>query len=1022
MLEKMIQLVMRQRIMILLFTAVVMIAGVYSWQTIEIDAFPDATNVQVMILVEAPGLATVDVEQQITYPIESNMGGLPNVKQVRSLSKAGLAQVVVIFEDFVDIYFARQVVGERLIAAKESLPEGIEPELGPVSTGLGEIYQYTLESSTHTPMELRTIQDWVIAPQLRTIQGVTEINSFGGFVKQFHVLVKPDMLLKYGISLSQVFEAVEKNNANAGGSYILHGWEQSYVRSVGLFTGISDIEKIVLKAKDGTPVLLKDVADVEIGPETRQGAVTRDGKGESVAGMVIMLKGANSKDVVDRVKKKIPEIQANLQKEGVKLNTFYDRTSLIQACVDTVSSSLLEGGILVIIVLFIFLWDFRSGLVIALSLPVSVLMTFIMMRWAGISANLMTLGGMAIALGKVADAGIIVTENIVRHMAEETKEPVTKLKRIENALKEVAGPITFAMLIIIIVFSPLFALQQIEGKMFKPLAVTNTLLLVAALFTGLFIIPVLCYYLLKEGKETKSFLMRIIERIYQPVLRWAMGHAAVLVVVAVAMLGGSLYLLSKMGTEFIPQLDEGSIAINIVRLPSASLEGSKTVASEIEKRLVKIPEVTAVVSKTGRAEISEDPMGPEQTDVCIMLKNKKEWRSGITKQDLVKEISEEIDKMPGLRASFSQPIALRVNELISGVKSDVAVKIFGDDIDLLQKAGAQVSEVLSATKGAVDVKLEQVSGFFQLNVEINRADIARHGINVSDINDVIETAVGGKTATRLVEGRTSFAVVVRFPYESRKDIAALEGMLIPSPSGYMVPLGHLAKLTESESPAQVSHENSMRRIVVECNLRDRDSGSFIKEIQEKIKPIEKTLPTGYIIEYGGQFENQQRAQKTLSYIVPISILLILLLLFMSFGSIRNAILVILNVPFALVGGIFALYISGQYLSVPSSIGFIALFGVAMLDGIVLISYVQLLGENGMGVKDAIMKGAALRLRPILMTAAVAIVGLIPLLSATGPGAEIQRPLATVGIGGLITSTLLTLIVLPAIYPWFQKKQ
>ncbi|MEW6025890.1 MAG: CusA/CzcA family heavy metal efflux RND transporter [Planctomycetota bacterium] len=1043
MLDHFIDFILKQRVFIIILAVILIITGIYAWQKVDIDAFPDVTNIQVMVLTESPGMAAVDIERQITYPIESQMGGLPSVRYIRSLSKPGLSQVVVIFEDAVNIYFARQIVNERLQLVKENLPEGIVPELGPISTGLGEIYQYTLSSDRKDlpaearlpkdwfggqasaqagQMELRTIQDWLIAPQLRSLQGVNEINSFGGFVKQYHIEVAPEKLTKFGLTLRDVYEAVQQNNANASGNYIVKGWEQGYVRSIGLIAGIQDIENIVLAAEEGTPVFLRDVAEVKLGPETRQGAVTKDGKGETVAGMVIMLKGANSKEVVDRVKAKIPQIQETLSKEGVKLEPFYDRTSLIQSCVKTVTSALLEGGILVIIVLFIFLWQLRAGLIIALSLPISVLIAFILMKWLGMSANLMSLGGLAIALGKVADAGIIVTENIIRHLSEETGESISKFHKIKKALKEVIGPITFAMLIIIIVFAPLFALQDIEGKMFKPLAITNTLVLLAALFTGLVIIPVLCFYFLKQTQETQSFLMRVITKIYQPALLWAMKHRFIVVSSTVVVFLVSLVALSRLGTEFMPQLDEGSIAVNVVRLPSASLDGSKTVAAEIERRVLKFPEVKTIVSKTGRAEISEDPMGPEQNDIFIMLQDKDKWRPGITKKDLVQDISKELAYIPGIRLSFSQPIALRVNELVSGVKSDLAVKIFGDDLDTLRETGVKVSEILSQTRGARDVKLEQISGFSQVNISIDRGSIAQHKINVSDINETIETAVGGKIATWVVEGRMKFAALVRFPYKYRKDIAALQNILIPAPEGYQVPLGHLAEIKEEEGPAQISHENNLRRVVVECNIRERDVGGFVSEIQKRIKDIEKTLPAGYFIEYGGQFENQQRAQKTLMIIVPLAILIIFFLLFMSFGSIRNALLVIFNVPFAMVGGIFALALTGQYLSVPSSVGFIALFGVAMLDGIVLISYIQHHHrEKGLSLEDAIVKGALLRMRPILMTAAVAIVGLIPLVSSTGPGAEIQRPLAIVGIGGLVTSTFLTLIVLPTIYPLFHKK-
>lgn len=1023
MLERFVDIIFKQRILILFLTLLIIGVGIYSWQTLDIDAFPDVTNVQVMVLTESPGLAAVDVEQQITYPIEWQMSGLPYVRLIRSLSKSGLSQVVIVFEDFVDIYFARQVVHERLQMAKESLPEGVHPELGPISTGLGEIYQYTLESNEKDLMALRTIQDWLVAPQLRSIPGVTEVNSFGGFVKQYQIEVSPEKLIKFGLSLRDILDSIQKNNANAPGGFIVKGWEQSSVRSIGLIGNISDIENIVLKSEQGTPVLLKDIADIKVGGETRQGAVTRDGKGETVAGMVIMLKGANSRNLVQKVKAKIPQIQAMLDKEGISINTFYDRTSLIQACVQTMSNALFMGGFLVIIIVFFFLWNFRAGLITTLSLPLCAALTFIAMKWMGISANLMSLGGLAISIGMIVDSSIVVTENTVRHLSSENtaKDPLTFI--VARSTKEVIKPIFFAILIIIIVFLPLFTLEQTEGKMFRPLALTICLAMLASLIVGLISVPVLCSLFLKRNEnDREGFFIRNLKKLYQPLLLAAMRHRIVIVLVAVGLFLLSVLMAFRLGTEFIPTLDEGSIAVNVVRLPSASLEGSKIVVQEIERQIMKIPEVKTVVSKTGRAEISEDPMGPEQNDIFIMLKNNGEWRSGIRKDDLIEEISAILSQIPGIRPSFSQPIALRVNELISGVKSDLAIKIFGDDLDILRENGVKISQVLAGMRGVSDVKLEQVSGYSHVNVKIDRTEIARHEINVSDVNDTIETAVGGKITSWLIEGRERFAILVRFPYEKRKDISALENILIPSSKGYQVPLKQLANIGEIEGPAQISHEKSMRRIVVECNIRDRDTGSFVKEVQQKIKGVEQALPAGYFIEFGGQFENQQRAQKRLMLIVPLSVLLILLLLYASFGSFKPALLVILNVPFALIGGVFSLYVSNQYLSVSSSVGFIALFGIAVLNGVLLVSFFRNLREGGLPLEEAIIQGSVLRLRPVLMTALTTAFGFIPLILSMGSGSEIQRPLATVVIGGLITSTCLTLLVLPAIYPWFQGKE
>jgi len=1022
MLDRLIRFVLTHRLLVILGGVVLVAGGVYAWKVLPIDAFPDVTNVQVMILTEAPGLAPVDVEQQITYPLELAMQGLPDVRQVRSLSKAALSQVVIVFEDEVDTYFVRQLVFERLQSAKEDLPEWVEPEMGPISTGLGEIYQYTLESDTRSPMELRTIQDWLIAPQLRGVPGVNEVNSFGGFVKQYHVLVDPSRLLKYGITLPDVLEALENNNANAGGNFIVKGWEQAYVRSLGLIESIPDIENIVLEAEDGTPVYLKDVATVKAGPETRQGAVTRDGKGEAVAGMVIMLKGENSKVVVDQVKKTIPKIQAGLPGD-VRIHAFYDRTALIQACTRTVANALKQGGILVVLVLFLFLGNLRASVIVALSLPLTAFAAFILMNTEQVTANLMSLGGLAIAIGMIVDASIVITENIARHLDSKTGSGQSRADIAYEAVREVARPVLFAILIIVIVFLPLFTLQHMEGKMFRPLALTMCFAMLGSLLVSFTVVPVLCSFFLQGRKKAEENLMvRVLKRGYLPLLSLAMRRPWVTLLTATAILGASLLLVPFVGTEFLPQLNEGAIAINVVRLPSASLEGSVAVGTEIERRLLeRFPEAETVVTKTGRAEISEDPMGPEQSDVFIMLHPESSWTTGRNKKELVAAIQEELGEIPGLRLSFSQPIALRVNELISGIKSDLAVKLFGPDLEILRENANRMAAAMGAVGGAEDVKVEQITGFAQVEIVVDRKAIARHRINLSDINQIIETAVGGKVATTVVEGQMRFAVLVRFPEEKRRDIPALRRILVPSPEGPYVPLGQLAMIREKEAPAQISRENGMRRVVVECNIRGRDMGGFVTEVREKIQPIVQGLPSGYFVDLGGQFENQQRAMGRLAIVVPISILLIFLMLFSAFDSMKNALLVLVNLPFALVGGILAIFLMKIHLSVSSVIGFIALFGIAVENGTVLVTFFNQLRRQGMSTIEAVKKGCDLRFRPLLMTALTTLLGLAPLIFATGNGSEIQRPLATVVIGGLVSSMLLTLIVLPVLYCMVESK-
>ncbi|OGV84464.1 MAG: metal transporter [Lentisphaerae bacterium RIFOXYB12_FULL_60_10] len=1016
MFDKLIRFVLHQRLLVILGTLLVAGTGLFAWKTLPIDAFPDVTNTQVMILTDAPGLAPLDVEQQVTTPIELAMQGLPGVTQVRSLSKAALSQVVIVLEDGVDIYFARQLVFQRLDTAKEQLPDWAEPEMGPISTGLGEIYQYTLASETHSPMELRTIQDWTIAPLLRAIPGINEVNSFGGFVKQYHVLVDQNRLLKYGIALTDVLEAIDRNNANAGGNFLVREWEQAYVRSLGLIESIKDIEDIVLHAADGVPVFLRDVAAVRIGPETRQGAVTRDGKGEAVAGMTIMLKDQNSKLVVEAVKKAIPKIQAGLP-QGVRIDTFYDRTELIQACIRTVGNALWQGGLLVIVVLFLFLGNLRAALIVALSLPLTAFVAFILMGSQGVTANLMSLGGLAIALGMIVDASIVVSENIARHLSEKSGGGLTRTEIVYEAVREVARPVVFAILIIVIVFLPLFSLQQMEGKMFRPLALTMCFAMLGSLLVSLTIIPVLCSLFMREqGESCDTAFIRWAKRGYLPVLALALRRPKTLVAIVGALLVGSLALVPRLGTEFLPQLDEGAIAINVVRLPSASLEGSVAVGTEIERLvLARFPEAHTVFTKTGRAEISEDPMGPEQNDVFIMLRPRRAWPTKRSKPELVAAIQAELAVIPGIRMSFSQPIALRVNELISGIKSDLAIKIFGSDLEVLRENANRAAAAIQGIRGAEDVNVEQVSGFPQVEIAVDRKAIARHKINIADINEVVETAVGGQVATMVIEEQKRFAVLVRFPVELRQDIPALERLLVPSPQGARIPLGELAAIREVEAPAQIGREKGMRRVVVQCNVRGRDLGSFVEEAREAIGPVVAALPEGCFVDIGGQFENQQRAMRRLAVVVPVSIMLIFLMLFSAFNSLKSALLVLANLPFALIGGILIIVLLRIPLSVSASIGFIALFGIAVENGVMLVSFFDQLRREGLSPADAVRRGCELRLRPLLMTAMTTLLGLLPLVWATGSGSEIQRPLAAVVLGGMASAMLLTLIVLPALY-------
>lgn len=1044
MFDQMLQFTLRQRFLVLLMGGLILILGGVTWLRLPIDAFPDVTNVQVMILTESRGLSPEEVERLVTFPIETQMSGLPGVQQVRSLSQSGLSQVVVIFEDRVDSYFARQLVFERLAMVRDELPEGVEPELGPISTGLGEIYQYTVESGFYCPehreiwtqeagvcpqcsrslvagevdlMGLRTIQEWLIAPQLRRLPGLNEVNSMGGLVRQFHVVVDPDMLLKFGVSLRDVIEAVQGNNRNSGVGFIVKDFEQINVVSQGLLKDADDIGRIVIKAENGSPVYLGDLAKVQIGPQPRLGGVGRDGRGETVVGMTIMLKGENSKLVVDRVKKEIPEIQKSLP-PGVRIRPFYDRTDLIQACIRTVSNALLQGGFFVVVILFLLLWDLRAALTVALSLPLTAAATFLLMDWADVSANLMSLGGLVIAVGMVVDAAIIVTENITRHMGEDARSGRTRAEIARAAVREVARPMTFAILIMVVVFIPLFALQSLEGKMFRPLAMTICFAMLSSLAMSLTVVPVLAAAVTKRVARDihGNPLVRAFHAVHTPALRLAIRGRWITVAVAGALLVGGASMFGQLGTEFLPALDEGAIAINVVRLPTAGLDGSVLQSRRIEQRLLeRFPnEIEAIVSKTGRAEISEDPMGPEQTDFIITLKPKGQWSAAKSKDELIEGIEKELKAFPGIRPAFSQPIALRVNELISGIKSDVAIKIFGDDIEVLVRTAEAMAPILAGIDGAGDVAIEQVSGFSQLNVVPDRQAMARHKLNVEAINEVLEAAVGGTTASTLYDNLVPVEIVVRLgPAEAAG--GDLGRLLVASPLGYNVPLGEVARIEQVDTPAKVNREDSRRRLLVECNVRGRDLGGFVAEARDKLAGIERDLPSGYRLVWGGQFENQQRAMKRLAVVVPVSLLLIFVMLVSALNSLKSASLILVNLPFAVIGGVAAMYLLGIHLSVAATIGFIAVLGVAVEDGLVLISFCDQLRREGRGAVDAVFEACRLRVRPLVMTTATTLLGLLPMLYASGAGSELQRPLVAVIFGGLVSSLILELLVLPVLY-------
>src|SRR5262245_39653365 len=1019
-----------QRLLVLLMVAIMIGAGVYSLIKLPIDAVPDVTNVQVQVLTAAPSLAPLEIERQITFPVEVAMSGLPDIAEIRSVSKFGLSSVTVVFHDSVNTYFARQLVLERLTQAREQIPENIgSPEMGPISTGLGEIYQYELkaapgpEGDRYDATALRTIQDWSVRRQLLGVPGVTEVNSFGGLEKQFQVRLDPVKLQSYGLTLSDALEAVTRNNANVGGAYIEHGAEQYLLRGIGLAESCDDISSIIVKAaKEGVPIYVRDLGEVVEGATVRQGAVTADGKGEIVAGIAMMLKGENSRTVVNRVKERIEQVKKTLP-SGVELVPFYDRTELVDRTIKTVVKNLVEGASLVIVVLILLLGNWRGALLVATIIPLSMLFAAILMRAFNVSGNLMSLG--ALDFGLIVDGAVVMVENAVRRRAGAQRAVSRERpeRTILDACVEVGRPVVFAVAIITIVYLPILSLNGIEGKMFKPMAGAVVFALLGSLLLSLTYIPAAMTFLLRgRVAETESFVIRYTEKWYHPALAAVTGNRRAALVAAAALVVISGAIFPFLGSEFIPRLDEGSLAAQVQQLPSVSLSQSIRTVTEVEKALKAFPEVTRVVSKTGRAEVATDPMSVDFSDLYIELKPPSEWKTAHTKTELVGKISEALEKkVPNAAFSFSQPIELRVSELISGVRSDIAIKLFGDDLDTLKKMAGRIGAVVSRVPGAEDVKIEATSGLPQLQIKPDRAAIARYGINVEDVNSLVESIVAGKEAGLVYEGEKRFSLVVRLADESSRDVETIKNLLVSAPNGSRIPLAQLAGVKLVEGPSQISREDTRRRIGVELNVRGRDIGSFVRDAQDAIDE-QVNLPPGYYLTWGGTFENLQRASSRLLIVVPLALFLIFVLLFTTFRSVRQALLIYTGIPFAVVGGVFALALRGMPFSISAGVGFIALFGVAVLNGVVMVSYINHLREEGRSVADAVKVGAEDRKRPVLMTALVASLGFIPMAIATSAGAEVQRPLATVVIGGLVTSTLLTLLILPILYGWFERDE
>ena len=1030
MLERIITLMLRQKGAVIVSSLLLVAFGVYSYIRLPIDAFPDVTNIQAEVVGLGSGLSAIEMERSVTYPIEMSMRGLPKVKQMRSVTKFGLTLVTIIFEDNVDIYFARQLVFERLAEAKESVPKGVEVTMGPIATAMGEIYQFTLQGNMPDDPQkkieylthLRTLQEWTVSPLLKSVPGVNEVNSFGGYFKEYQVIVSPGKIVKHNVSVDQVYAAIEKNNQNAGGNVLEKHSDQYIVRGVGLIKDTADIENIVLKSHGGTPTYVKDVAEVKVGQAVRQGAALIDGHDEAVGGIVMMLRGENSRDVVERVKRKVKEInENNILPAGIKILPYYDRADIVNASVSTVTKALAEGAFLVLIVLYLLLRSFRASCVVLIALPLSLLSTFIVMRIVGLTANLMSLGGLAISIGMIIDATIIQVENVQRHLSEGGQASRT-VATVLKAVLEVRKPSILGELIIAITFIPILALEGIEGKMFGPLALTVAIALLSSLVLSIFVIPVLCALILKPQPEKESIVMRPVKKLYVPVLAYTMKNRKLVLAAAGVFLAASLVIIPWLGTEFVPIMDEGAFDMDVSLLPGVSLDKAMEVNKLVGEKLKTFPELRTVVSRTGQTGVALDTRGPDKTGYVGVLKPRNEWKSGLDREELTGKMREAIEAIPGIGFGFSQPIQCRIDELVAGTRAQLIVRLFGEDIGTLKVKADEIARVLSKIEGATDLLTEKVTGQPYLTIEIDRPRIARYGLNISDIQNIVEIAIAGKSASRFYEENKSFGITVRLPEESRNSVETIGNILVPTSGGSNVPLSQLAKISLTEGPAQISREDGLRRIGIEMNVSGRDIGSFVAEAKRKTTESVK-LPAGYYVTWGGQFENQQRAMAKMMIIGPVAIGLILLLLFATFRSIKLALLVILNLPFALIGGVFSLWISGLYLSVPASVGFIVLFGVAVLNGVVLVSRIsQLRDEEGLELTEAILKGSENRLRPVLMTASIAIFSLIPMLYAGGAGSEIQKPLATVVVGGLITSTLLTLLLIPSMYGWFEKRQ
>jgi cobalt-zinc-cadmium resistance protein CzcA len=1015
---------LKNRPVVLLATLLFLVVGVRSAMLLPIDAVPDVTNVQVQIITAAPALSPVEVEQYVTVPVERAMSGTPRVTEIRSISKYGLSVVTVVFTDDTDIYFARQLVNERIREAQEAVPAQYgKPTMGPITTGLGEVFQFVVENDSLTLMQREELLDWYISPALRTVPGVVEVNSFGGEDKQYQVIVDPKRLQAAGMSVAEVARALDKSNANAGGGYIEHNREHFVIGTDGLLKSLDDLKRVVLGATpQGTPITLSTVADVQFGPRLRRGAASKDGKGEVVIGVALMLMGENSRTVTEAVKAKLVELGPTLP-VGTRIEPFYDRAKLVDRTIRTVGTNLLEGAALVILILFVLLGELRAGIVVAATIPLAMLFAVTAMKVTGISGNLMSLG--AIDFGLIVDGAVIIVENAVRRLSEEQQRqgrPLTPDERVDVvrlATIEVRGATVFGEAIIAIVYLPVLSLFGIEGKLFRPMATTVLLALAGAFVFSLTVVPVLTSYLVRprEGAH-ETWLLRKLHRLYAPALAFVLRRRWPVLVAAGVALAGSGFLFTRLGAEFVPQLDEGDLLIEARRLPGIALTESVAMDVRLEEALCAIPEVDHVVSRTGAPEVATDPMGMEQSDVYVTLKDRAGWRAGLTKEALAKQVAETAQRsVPEIAAAVSQPIQMRTNELVAGVRSDVAAIVYGPDLDQLAALGERIAGAIRRVPGAADVRVEQVAGLRYLRVVPDRARLARYGLTIEDVNQITETMAVGHAVGTVLEGERRFGLVVKTRHGFDGDLAALSTLPLKSVSGQIVPLGDVAELRFGKGPVEINRDKQSRRLTIEFNVRGRDLVSVVEDAQAVVTRA-APLPTGYRIEWGGQFRHFQEARSRLAVVVPLALALIVFLLWLAFGAVRPAALIFLNIPFAIIGGVVALWLRSIPFSISAGVGFIALFGVAVLNGLVLVSFARQIEERGAGHIDAIRQAAELRLRPVLMTALVASLGFIPMALSREPGSEVQRPLATVVIGGLVTATLLTLFVLPIVYAYF----